>query len=194
MAMLRAAEQDLKRQRDMIDNLITRVKEHGAHPVLAESPPAPTPSQEVPVDFMKTARVQAFDPSRSTPRPIPAPRAPSAPAPVSAPAPAAASAPKPAPVEKPLVADDAFAFLGNGAETTQPVKPLEKVAETTQRVPDAERTQQIPALDPNFKPEDTQAMPAFAANPGTVPGGETTQRLDASIQRLQEAKRLLQKQ
>ncbi len=201
MAMLRAAEQDLKRQRDMIDNLIGRVKEHGAHPVLAESPPAHRPSQEeVPVDFMKTARVPAvpaFDPLRTSPRPMPAM------APPAAPAPPAVVQQKPQPVaEKPMVSDDAFAFL-NTAEATQPV------GETTQRLAakleddakrvaeDGDRTQQIPALDPGFRPDATQALPAAAdenENPGTVTGSETTQRLNLSIQRLQEAKRLLQKQ
>lgn len=59
MAMLRAAEQDLARQRGMIEGLIARVKEHGTHPILAESPPAVRPAEGVPVDFMKTARIAA---------------------------------------------------------------------------------------------------------------------------------------
>jgi hypothetical protein len=171
MAMLRAAEQDLKRQREMIDGLISRVKEHGAHPVLAESPPAPPPAQEVPVDFMKTARVPIFDGGTTT----------ATKAPVAAAVAAPVAPPPPAPVEKPLVDDDAFAFLNQTAAPAEEKKAF-----------DSERTQQIAPLDPNFKPESTQALPAV--NPGTVPGSETTQRLDLSIQRLQEAKRLLQKQ
>jgi hypothetical protein len=188
MAMLRAAEQDLKRQRDMIDGLIMRVREHGSHPVLAESPPAPTPRQDVPVEFLKTARVPVAD--------EPAEAKPAAAGSVAAPKPAA---PRPA-AERPMVADDAFAFLDS---------PKEKPGlGDTQRLDAAfgERTQQIPALDPNYRPEKTQSMPAAKVDPapapeaapgentGTVPGAETTQRLGLSIQRLQEAKKLLQKQ
>jgi hypothetical protein len=62
----------------------------------------------------------------------------------------------------------------------------------------------MPALDPSFRPDKTQTMPATTTEPealpvaedenrGTVAGSETTQRLNLSIQRLQEAKRLLQK-
>jgi len=69
----------------------------------------------------------------------------------------------------------------DGPATTPAAEP-----ERTQRIPGAEgdKTVQIAALDPNWRPP--------------VPGTEvekdatTTQRLDNSIQRLQEAKRLLQ--
>jgi len=58
--------------------------------------------------------------------------------------------------------------------------------ERTQRLssPDGDKTLQIAALDPNWRPPV----------PGTDAGNDptTTQRLDNSIQRLQEAKRLLQ--
>jgi hypothetical protein len=183
MAMLRAAEQDLKRQRDMIDGLIGRVKEHGTHAVLSESPPAHRPVQdEVPVDFMKTARIPAQNPMP--------PQAPSA-APVKAAAAPMPAKPVAAPVvEKPMVSDDLLASLGKSAQTTQRM-PAGVPAEAP-RV-ESDRTQQIPALDPNYHPDKTQAMPAAGENPGTVAGSETTQRLNLSIQRLQEAKRLLQK-
>jgi len=188
MAMLRAAEQDLKRQREMIDTLIIRVKEHGSHPVLAETPPATRPSHDdVPVDFMKTARVpvpsQAFE--KTLAKPMPAPNFEKT---LAKPVPAvelskAAPAPSPAPqAEKPMVADDAFASL----------EKKDEEIEKTVRIADGERTQQIKPLDPNYRPEP-QEIPA-EANPGTVTGSETTQRLNLSIQRLQEAKRLLQKQ
>src|SRR6185369_7358725 len=112
MAMLKAAEQDLKRQRDMIDGLIMRVKEHGSHPVLAESPPAVRPAQdEMPVDFMKTSRIAVpVTAERMAQRPMPA--AQPAPAAKMEPPPAPKPEPKaPAPAEKPMVSDDAFAFL-----------------------------------------------------------------------------------
>jgi hypothetical protein len=203
MAMLRAAEQDLKRQRDMIDGLIIKVKEHGSHPVLAESAPAHLAAQdEVPVDFMKTTRVPAFD--KTLAKPIPAyERTTKQPAfdptlaqPMPAP-PKAQPAPKAEPAaEKPMVSDDAFAFLNQSHEEEKPDKTVrvteEKPDKTVRVTSDGERTQQIKPLDPNYRPEP-QDIPA-EANPGTVAGSETTQRLNLSIQRLQEAKRLLQKQ
>ena len=82
-----------------------------------------------------------------------------------------------------MVADDAFSFLE---------KQTEEKADRTVRITDGERTQQIKPLDPNYRPEPQQ-IPA-EANPGTVAGSEDTQRLNLSIQRLQEAKKLLQKQ
>jgi len=155
MAMLRAAEQDLKRQREMIDGLIQRVAEHGAHPVLSESEPVHLAEPEMPVDFMRTARVPAHTVAAAGQETARIPRQPGQ--------------------EEPLVPDDALAFLN------------EKKADS-----ESERTQQIAPLDPNFRPDSTQRIPA-ETNPGSVPGSETTQRLDLSIQRLQEAKRLLQK-
>ena len=191
MAMLRAAEQDLKRQRDMIDGLIMRVKEHGNHAVLAESLPAHRPAQdEVPVDFMKTARIPA---QSAAPEPRPAPT----PAPTPTPRPPAAARdtvpakPAPQPVaEKPMVSDDAFSFLAKPAESTQRM-PAPLPAEAPRA--EGDRTVQIPKLDPNFRPDQTQTLPVAEENPGTLSGSETTQRLNLSIQRLQEAKRLLQK-
>jgi hypothetical protein len=64
---------------------------------------------------------------------------------------------------------------------------------------DAERTQKIAPLDPNFRPEaakvdSTQRLDAVKPPP-PEPGAseaETTQRIDDSIWRLQEAKRILQ--
>jgi hypothetical protein len=65
----------------------------------------------------------------------------------------------------------------------------------------------IPKLDPNFRPESTQKIDASPNTtqkidpaPNTTqkldaaaaPGAEQTQRLDDSIWRLQEAKRILQ--
>jgi hypothetical protein len=73
----------------------------------------------------------------------------------------------------PLVSDDLMSELNAGAS-----------AERTQRVGDGERTQQIAALDPAFRPDATQKLEA---------GAETTQRTDDALRRLQEAKRILQK-
>jgi Dynamin family len=172
MAMLSAAEQDLKHQREMIETLITRVAEFGEHPVLAETPPVHRPEQDVPVDFMQTARI-AIDPHA-----------------------AAAPASRPA-ADAPLVADEAFAFLGHPAQPEPDAEatvsePRAATPVETQRLVDPDRTQQIAPLDPNYRPEPQ--APAEEANPGTVTGSESTQRLDRAIQRLQEAKKLLQRQ
>ena len=143
MAMLRAAEQDLQRQRDMIESLIERVTEHGQSSLLSDLPSADE----------TTVRTAAAAPEED------------------------ATLAQPAHADGPLLADDAFSMIGRKDE------------DTTQRMstPDAERTQRVPSLDPAYRPDTTQKIPAAGES-------DSTQRLDASILRLQEAKRLLQKQ
>jgi hypothetical protein len=51
------------------------------------------------------------------------------------------------------------------------------------------KTQQIPKYDPSFRPETTQMLPATEA----AKAAETTQRIDDTIWKLEEAKRILQK-
>jgi hypothetical protein len=61
----------------------------------------------------------------------------------------------------------------------------------TQRMssPEGDKTVKVSKLDPNWRPDSPEPLPT----PGTdVKDATTTQRLDDSIQRLQEAKRLLQ--
>jgi hypothetical protein len=88
---------------------------------------------------------------------------------------------------------------------TQPIN-----AAKPQRAADGDRTQKIPSLDPTFKPEATQILdrsaPVFnaevtqildekPANPTEAEkaaDAQVTQRLDDSIWRLQEARRILQ--
>jgi hypothetical protein len=75
------------------------------------------------------------------------------------------------------------------------------------RAADGDRTQKIAALDPSFrpeetqildrgfKPEDTQILDDKPANPTEAEkaaDAQVTQRLDDSIWRLQEARRILQ--
>jgi hypothetical protein len=58
----------------------------------------------------------------------------------------------------------------------------------------ADRTMKIQKLDPSFKPEETQRIdpqPRHRPLEGSAIRGETTQRIDDSIWRLQEAKRIL---
>jgi hypothetical protein len=146
------------------------------------------PEQNVPVELMQTTRMASFN----------APKPP-APQPAAAPPPAAPKAP-----DTPLMSDDAFAHLAKPKPAAPPFDPMKTQkmgatdVQTTQRMdaaPGPETTQKIPKLDPAFKPEATQKIDP---NPPTVPlegstysEAETTQRIDDSIWRLQEAKRIL---
>jgi dynamin family protein len=76
----------------------------------------------------------------------------------------------------PLVSDDLMAEL-KGAKRDDPTS-------TQPIAPASDRTQKIPALDPDYRPEPT------ASAPGSP---EMSQRTAESIRRLQEAKRILQK-
>ena len=73
-------------------------------------------------------------------------------------------------------------------------QPME--AAKPQRSSDGDKTLKIPALDPNFKPEETQILDAATAPAPLTEAEKTdaqvTQRLDDSIWRLQEARRILQ--
>ena len=65
------------------------------------------------------------------------------------------------------------------------------------RAPDGDKTMQIPKLDPAYNPEATQRIddPSTTQKLDTAPGSseaEQAQRIDDSIWRLQEAKRILQ--
>jgi hypothetical protein len=85
-----------------------------------------------------------------------------------------------------------------GPQATQPVGPRPTPAPPQA---EGERTMKIKKLDPAFRPDAPKRPDAPAASPApgpAIPGvdmsnAEVTQRLDDSIWRLQEAKRLLQK-
>ncbi len=168
MALVRAAEADLKKQRDMIEGLIARVTEHAAGASLTGEAPAPTASAPAP-DFSKTTRMATPD-ATALARPTPA-------------------AP-PAPPAQPLVSDDLMAELGQlKPAAPQPPRPSPLKAASPAPAPrpsaaEAERTQQIPKLDPDYRPDATQRLDTDA---------QRTQRIDESISKLQEAKRMLQK-
>jgi len=109
----------------------------------------------------------------------------------------------PAPSQQPLVSDDLIAEIG-GKPGFDPMK--------TQKLDrsEGERTQKVRPLDPAFDPMKTQKLDAtrmeetqildakkmettaiLDASPAS--NAEVTQRLDDSIWRLQEARRILQK-
>lgn len=182
MALLKAAEADLRKQREMIESLILRVSQHEARASLqGEIPPAARLEQNVPIELMQTTKMAAFEAPRPVPKPAPK-------AVVKAASPAG-----------PMVSDDTL------ASAFDPMK--------TQRLDvGGDRTQRIPALDPAFKPEETLILDAAAPPPAFKPedtqilddkpgippqaakdsDAQVTQRLDDSIWRLQEARRILQ--
>jgi hypothetical protein len=201
MAVLKSVEQDLRKQREMIEGLVARVSAHEARASLESDAPAmapPRPEQDIPVELMQTTRLSTFEARMARP-------------PAAAPAPAVVPAAAVAPVKAaaqstPMVSDDLMAALNAqkpsaappGPATTQKLPPG---AERTQRLnTDGESTQRIAPIDPAFKPEATQIMEVTqkmdaAAPPAAAPAvssdAETTQRIDDSIWRLQEAKRIL---
>ncbi|HEX6634026.1 MAG TPA: dynamin family protein [Usitatibacter sp.] len=180
MAVLRETEAALATQRAMIDELIARVSVHQAKAALApEIPPAAArPQIDAPIALMGNAgAAKAAAPT----------------APKAAPRPAPAAAPA-----APMVSDELFAQIGKPAAAFDPMatQKLTPESERTQpvdtavlrpRAPDGDRTVQIPALDPAWRPEATQRI-----DPAPADDAQVTQRLDDSIWRLQEAKRILQ--
>jgi hypothetical protein len=229
MALLKAAELDLRKQREMIEGLIMRVSQHEARAGLqAEIPPASRPEQNVPIELMQTTKMATFD-ARS-------PAAPAVTPAKLAPAGSRPGAGTPSTTSAPMVSDDMFAALG----TPKPAQPapgstpagasfdpmktqqLPGNADRTQkldvgttqkmetakpqRAPDGDTTQKIAALDPGFRPEETQILdrgfkpedtqilegkPANSTEAEKAADAQVTQRLDDSIWRLQEARRIL---
>ena len=181
MAVLKAAEADLRKQREMIEGLIARVTAHAATSSLdTDAAPMAAPAKQ-PVDMMATTKLATFESAK--PAPAPAPK-------------------KPPEPEKPLMSDDLMAGLANigvskpaAADPTSTQK-LPPGAERTQKmsVEQMEATQKIKPLDPNYRPDSTQKLdvskPAEPAQPMADP--ESTQRIDDSVWRLEEAKRILQ--
>ncbi|MEO7743471.1 MAG: dynamin family protein [Usitatibacter sp.] len=211
MAIVKAAEADLKRQRDMIEGLVMRVSAHAATASLAEAPAAPraegapqaAPEQKVAPDMLRTTKLTAFEapkpppaPSRETPlvsddlmAELGKPRPPS---------PLKAASPRPPADTHPLRPGPAETQrLPETDERTQRLDNEERArrlgeAERTQRMKamsDAEKTQQIPKYDPNFRPESTQMLSATEQ----AKAAETTRRIDDTFWKLEEAKRILRK-
>ena len=240
MALLKAAEADLKRQREMIEGLIARVSQYESRAEASMQAAANAGRMgTTPPELMQTTKLATFDAERTRTEPQ-----------------------QPA---TPLMDDSAFASLvkkpepAPGSPTTgagfDPMRTqkMDSDAQSTQRIPpqhvatqrmapaDPQSTQKLPSeavitqrlgdgppkvappqpvgektmkmqkLDPAFKPEATQRMDPspnttqkidpspnttqrIDPNPATQPlsNAENTQRLDDSIWKLQEAKRLLQ--
>ncbi|MGZ5597529.1 MAG: dynamin family protein [Usitatibacter sp.] len=220
MAILKAAEADLRKQREMIEGLIARVSAHEATASLDTDLPAapPRPEQNVPVELMQTTKLSTFEARMAKPV---------AEAPKPAPAPAPAPVPKPAarPAE-PLVSDDLMSQLAGAKPAAAPAfdpmatQKLPPNSDRTQKLTVGESTQRIAPLDPAFRPEATQQLDFTqtpdstqkletqpspettqkveitqkmdaATGPDATRDAETTQRIDDSIWRLREAQRIL---
>ena len=194
MALLKAAENDLRKQREMIEGLIARVSAHAATSSLDQDLPGTTTTPQRPAaDMMATTKLSTFETS---------PRVPTQPAPP----------PRPAEPARPLVSDDLMAGIGNiGKPAAAPAaaafdpsqtQKMPAGADSTQKMSatDMERTQQAPAFNPESTqridvsgkpPESTQRLPTAPLAPSADP--ESTQRIDDSVWRLEEAKRILSK-
>ena len=171
MALVKGAEAELRKQREMIEGLIQRVSQHEARASLSESPaPLGTPEKAVPVELMQTTRMASFDAPRPAPKPAPA-AAPAKPAPAKAP-------------EAPLISDDAFAQFSKPAAPApapglSPAGASFDPMKTQKMGADPQSTQRLDTGDPNR----TQRMDA--ANPQStqriaVPDQQSTQRLPAA--------------
>ncbi|HTS84485.1 MAG TPA: dynamin family protein [Usitatibacter sp.] len=231
MAILKAAEADLKKQREMIESLITRVSQYEKVTEAPAAPARPAARPAQPADMMKTARVAAFEPEKTVTEAAPKQAAPligddafaSMLKKPEAPAPAAAPSFDPMKTQK-MEASDPQRTQRMDAQDPQRTTRLDAqdpqrttrldaqpapkpAAKPAARADGGDKTVQIPKLDPNFRPEATQKLDAphvttqkldpnaaqKAADPNApAPGAEQTQRLDDSIWKLQEAKRILQ--
>jgi hypothetical protein len=230
LATLKAAGEDLARQRAMIDNLLQRVSREEAL-AAGVAPPEPGPpaaaakaAPRTPPELMETTKLSAFDaPLTISRRAAQAQEVFKQVAPVMAEPQAKRAAPaKPAPAKPapaPLISSDDLmaglaAALPPGAppatppafERTQrfevavepaPGGPRQADPASTQPVHPERARQADPTSTQPFHPERTQRMPAAPAptaeSPAEPPAADPTrtQRLDTSIQKLQEAKRLL---
>jgi hypothetical protein len=195
LAELKAVAEALARQREMIDGLLARVsREEAAVTAPATATRSERTVPNTPPELMETTKLSVFDApltiSRRAARaqevfrevahvkeeepPKPAVRKPAAPA---------------APAAAPMISDDMLSALSR-ADPGQTID---------QRGGDGEKTQRLPAFDPRLynpdgsrkKEPPAQAQPAGAEKTQQL-DLTRTQRLDLSIEKLQEAKRRLQ--
>ena len=174
MAIVKAAEASLRKQREMIEGLIARVTVQAENASLETDMPEGAAKSVAP-DMMATTKLATFDAPKPAPRPAPAPAKPAS----------------------PLVSDDLMSQIGGAKPaaapgvTFDPLSTQKMAAETTQKTPESEtthpkapagldrtqkmtpeqmertskltidqmeRTQQVKPLDPSFHPETTQKI------------------------------------
>jgi hypothetical protein len=151
MALLRAAEVDLKKQRDMIEGLIARVTAHAATASLEEEAPAAPLERHAPQvapEMMQTMKMATFE------APAPAVRGPESTHPLAPKAPAA-----------PLVSDDLMSEVANlkasphkAASPPPPQKPPAFDSMATQRMESDKSAERTQRLDPQQMAERTQRI------------------------------------
>jgi len=195
LAELKTAAEALAKQRAMIENLLSRVSREEALAAPPEAAPAGRSEPMVmPPELMETTKLSVFEaPLTITRRAARAQEVFREVAHVKEEAPRPA-APKPAapaaPAAAPMISDDVLAALSRHS----PDSTLNERAVPGEA--DGEKTQRMPAFDPRlFNPDGSRK-----SEPRTPAGAETTQQLDltrtqrleVSIEKLQEAKRLLQ--
>ncbi|QJR13372.1 dynamin family protein [Usitatibacter palustris] len=134
MTKLREIEADLLKQRQMIEGLIARVsaqEERTPIPDTVNTSSVRPPNPSVPPEMMQTTRLASFE------APKPKAAAPAAPA-------------------KPLISDDLMSEIGQAKPAAS--APAPAPAPAAAKPSDLEKTQQVPALDPNWHPEATQRL------------------------------------
>jgi Dynamin family len=172
MAILKAAEADLKKQREMVEGLITRVSQYETRAAAHESPvPMGKPEQAVPVELMHTTRTAAFEPEKT----ITEPQSQAPPA-----------APKKAPDS--LIGDDAFASMLSKPAAPAPAFDPSKTQKMEAN--DPVRTQRLDAQDPQrtqrMDSQDPQRTTRLDAQP--VPASKPAARADGGDKTMQMPK------
>lgn len=168
MALLKAEEIDLKKQRDMIDGLVLRVSQHEARASLAAdtAPAAPElPEQEIPPELMKTTRLATFEATAAATaaerRAAATQAAAAATAAERRTAASQAAAAKAS--SEPLIADDLFAQFNAPAPKPTTAPAFDPMA-TQKLPPGSDRTQRMDTGDPQRtqridpEPQPTQRL------------------------------------
>ncbi|MDH5265454.1 MAG: hypothetical protein OEX21_11955, partial [Betaproteobacteria bacterium] len=194
LAELKAVAEALARQREMIDGLLARVSREEAAAASPAAPQSEKTAPNMPPELMETTKLSVFDaPLTITRRAARAQEVFREVAHVKEEEPAKPAAPRPAapaaPAAAPMISDDMLSALSRA----DPAQTID------QRGGDGDKTQRLPAFDPRlYNPDGTrkkeppaQAQPAGAEKTQQL-DLTRTQRLDLSIEKLQEAKRRLQ--
>jgi len=209
MASVKAAEAELRKQREMIEGLITRVSEFDetATDTLTKAPAA-APARPAPrADPMQTTRMATFEAEKTQMQPA-AKAAPASPliddsafaSLVKKPAAPAAPAPAPAapgfdPMKTQKMEADPTSTQKLPAEAQRTQRLEASDAQRTQQLPvppqkpaprapaEGERTMKMQKLDPGFRPDATQQM--NAPHERTQPPHERTQQLNTPHERTQ---------
>jgi hypothetical protein len=182
MKVVKAAEADLRRQRDMIEGLIQRVSEHEATASLSDSGIIPPREPgEPPEELMRTTKfnVAEIQAAAAEAQAMAARKDASA---AVTPAKAGAQSPKSAPAAAPLVSDDlmsqidglkkpATAAVVAAAANPEATMPAFDPSRTQRMDASPSSTQKLPTADPTSTqrlPTDTQKLPSSSDETKTI--------------------------